>query len=88
LVRAIRFHPSEDDWPVISTLWRETEAISALKGLEAAVTIALGKVRYGIGQTADIDVDHPTVFLFMSYFSTMDGYCKWDPRSVERLKGE
>jgi hypothetical protein len=88
LVGAIRFHPSEYDWPVIPTLWRETEAISALKGLEAAVAIALGKVRYGIDQTADINVDHATVFLFMSYLSTINGYGKWDPPSVERLKRE
>lgn len=77
-----------NSWPTIPTPWRETEAITALKALEASVTMALGKVRYGLQQTADIDVDHATIFLFMSYLSTIDGYGKWDPRSVERLKRE
>lgn len=78
----------EEDWPVLPTLWRETEAITALKSLEAAVAMALGKVRYGIDQTAEIDMDHATIFLFMSYLSTIDGFGKWDPKSVERLKRE
>jgi hypothetical protein len=85
LASAVRIKGTED-WPVIPTLWRETEAITALKSLEAAVAIALGKVRYGIDQTAEIDLDHATIFLFMSYLSTIDGFGKWDPRSVERLK--
>ena len=87
LASAIQIHGKED-WPVIPTLWRETEAITALKSLEAAVAIALGKIRYGIEQTAEIDMDHATIFLFMSYLSTVDGFGKWDPRSVERLKRE
>jgi hypothetical protein len=78
----------EKDWPTIPTPWRETEAITALKSLEAAIAIALGKVRYGLDQTAEIDMDHATIFLFMSYLSTIDGFGKWDPRSVERLKRE
>lgn len=72
--------------PTIPTPWRETEAISSLKGIEAAIVLALGKLRYGVDQTADIDTDHATTFLFMSYLSTIDGYGKWDPKSVARLK--
>ena len=87
LASAVRIHGTED-WPVIPTIWRETEAITALKSLEAAVAIALGKVRYGIEQIADVNMDHATIFLFMSYLSTIDGFGKWDPRSVERLKRE
>ena len=81
----IKIH-CEEDWPTIPTLWRETEAITALKSLEAAIAIALGKVRYGLDQRAEIDMDHATIFLFMSYLSTIDGFGKWDPRSGERLK--
>lgn len=87
LESAVSIHGG-DDWPTIPTPWRETEAITALKSLEAAVAMALGKVRYGIDQTAEIDIDHATIFLFMSYLSTIDGCGKWDPRSVERLKRE
>jgi hypothetical protein len=85
LASKVNIH-GEEDWPVIPTLWREAEAITALKSLEAAVAMALGKVRYSIDQTAEIDMDHSTIFLFMSYLSTIDGFGKWDPRSLERLK--
>ena len=85
LASRIKIH-GEEDWPVIPTLWRETEAITALKSLEAVIAIALGKIRYDLDQTAEIDMDHATIFLFMSYLSTIDGFGKWDPRSVERLK--
>jgi hypothetical protein len=72
--------------PTIPTPYRETEAISALKALEASLAIALAEVRYGIQQTASVDVDHATIFLFMSYLSTIDGMGKWNPDSVKRLK--
>lgn len=83
--KAVEIH-GDQEWPVIPTPYRETEAITALKAIEAAIAIALGKSRYGFDQTAFVNADHATIFLFMSYLSTIDGYGKWDPRSVERLK--
>lgn len=85
LASKVNIH-GEEHWPVIPTLWKETEAITSLKSVEAAVAMALGKVRYDIDQTAEIDMNHATIFLFMSYLSTIDGFGKWDPRSVKRLK--
>lgn len=69
----------------IPSPWRETEAISALKALEAALAISLGEIRYGIKQTAEIDIDHATVFLFMAYLSTIDGHSKFEPEAISRL---
>jgi hypothetical protein len=77
-----------ETWPTIPTPWKETEAITAFKALEAATAIALGKLRFSLNQTGTIDSDHATSFLFMNYLSSIDGYGKWDAKSVERLKGE
>jgi len=85
LYSSINIHGNEG-LPVIPSPWRETEAITALKALEAAMAMALAKVRYGFDQTADIDAQHATIFLFMSYLSTIDGFGKWDKRSVAKLK--
>jgi hypothetical protein len=73
---------------VIPSPWRETEAITALKALEASLAISLGKIRYGIDQTAAIDIDHATVFLFMAYLSTIDGHSKFEPEAIARLASE
>lgn len=78
----------EESWPTIPTPWKETEAITAFKALEAAAAIALGKLRFGFDQTGTVDADHATTFLFMNYLSSIDGYGKWDAKSVERLKRE
>ena len=76
--------------PAIPSPWKEAEAITALKALEASLAIALGRLRYPeLGeQTAEIDSDHATAFLFMSYLSTLDGFGKWDKRVVPKLKRE
>lgn len=76
--------------PTIPSPWKEAEAITALKALEAALAIALGRLRYPeLGyQQAEIDSDHATAFLFMSYLSRIDGTGKWDSGSVKRLKRE
>lgn len=85
--KSVKIHGSEEE-PTIPTPWKETEAITAFKALEASVAIALGKLRFGIDQTGTIDSGHATTFLFMNYLSTIDGYGKWDPRSIARLKRE
>ena len=74
--------------PTIPTPWRETEAMTAMKALEACVVLAIAKARYPQiqAQSASVETDHATLALFMSYLSTINGYNKWDKRSVPHLK--
>ena len=80
--------------PTIPTPWRETEAITATKALEACVALALAERRFrnhstseeGSKVKASIDTDHATLALFMSYLSTVHGFGKWDKRSLPFLK--
>jgi len=78
-----------DGQPTIPTPWRETEAITAIKALEACVALAIAKLRQphaAEAPTAAIDTDHATLSLFMSYLSTVHGFGKWDKRSLAYLK--
>lgn len=75
--------------PTIPTPWRETEAITAVKALEASVVLAIAKLRptpAAEAPTAAIDTDHATLSLFMSYLSTVHGFGKWDKHSLPYLK--
>jgi hypothetical protein len=77
--------------PTIPTPWRETEAITAIKALEACIALAIAELRFPSGKqrppaSASIDADHATVSLFMSYLSTINGFGKWDKRSLPYLK--
>jgi hypothetical protein len=83
-----------DGQPTIPSPWRETEAITATKALEACIALAIAdlpsspkpKPNAEAPSTASIDTDHATLSLFMSYLSTVNGFGKWDKRSVPYLK--
>lgn len=75
----------------IPTPWRETEAITATKALEACIALAIAELRFPSGKrgppaSASVDTDHATISLFMSYLSTVNGFGKWDKRSLPYLK--
>lgn len=75
--------------PAIPSPWRESEAVTAIKALEASVALAIGQLRFpfdGGVPSASIDTDHATISLFLSYRSTVNGFGKWDKRSQPFLK--
>jgi hypothetical protein len=84
--------------PTMPTPWRETEAITATKALEACIALALAELRFTSSRhttssnstaeapQAPIDTDHATLALFMSYLSTVNGFGKWNKRSFPFLK--
>ncbi len=74
--------------PTIPTPWRETEAITAMKALEASIALAIANIRYPHlhSQKASVETDHASLCLFMSYLSTVNGFGKWDKRSLPYLK--
>jgi hypothetical protein len=89
----VHIHGLGSSQPTIPTPWRETEAITAVKALEACIALAIAELRFpsasnsdAVAPTASIDADHATVSLFMSYLSTVNGFGKWDSRSMPFLK--
>ena len=56
---------------------KQTETISALKGLEALVALKLAQERFGSNNgTCKIDLEHALLFLFSTYCSSVDGFLK------------
>lgn len=58
-----------------------TEAISAIKGLEAAFACAIAQARYGAdGGHVTINTDHAALFVFSAFTTTLNGMPALDPR--------
>lgn len=64
--------------------FKQVETISALKGIEGAVANSIGKLRYGVDQSIDVDLYHATFFLLMAYVASVDGYTKLEKEKVKK----
>lgn len=65
---------------------KECETAAALKAVEAVAAISIANLRYGINDTAKIDLQHALMSLFLTYLASVDGMNKLDKRVVSRLK--
>lgn len=67
---------------------KETEAVTALKAVEASTIAAITDLRFGMDKRdITISVERATCFLFAAYLSTVDGMAKGDPNVKSKLKG-
>jgi hypothetical protein len=61
------------DAPCVPINWRFAESVSALKGLEAVMVMALLKRKYNVDvQEVNIDTDHATLFFMSTLLWTID----------------
>lgn len=61
------------DTPYVPINWRFAESVSALKGLEAVMVMALLKQKYNVEvQEVNIDTDHATLFFMSTLLWTID----------------
>ena len=68
--------------------FKETEATSVLKAVEACVAAAIADLRFSSKRRKiDVDTERATCFLFSAYLSTVDGMDKANPNVISRLKG-
>jgi len=68
--------------------FKETEAVSALKAVEAGAVAAFTDLRYGHkDRMITIDLERAATFLFAAYISTVDGMGKGDPKVKSKLIG-
>ncbi|KAK6462784.1 CoA-transferase family III domain-containing protein [Scheffersomyces coipomensis] len=63
---------------------KQTELISALKGIESVLALKLSKIRFESSNTAKIDLQHALLFLFSTYCSSVNGYFKGDKKEVAK----
>jgi hypothetical protein len=73
--------------PILPCPFRQLEAAAALKAVEGAVANAIGRERFKFEQDVSIDLHHATLFLLMSYLSTVGGLGKQDKGVMAKLKG-
>ena len=70
--------------------FKETEALVALKSVEASVVAAIAAVRYPQDQPKrkiEINLERTTTFLFSTYIATVGGLGKQDAKVKSKLKG-
>lgn len=74
--------------PYFPCPFKETEATSALKAVEAGMAAAIADLVYGEKERKiTVDLDRASSFLFSAYLSTVDGMNKAHPKVKSILKG-
>lgn len=61
------------DLPFLCVPFKFAEGIAAVKGLEAAFAIAIGRERFGKSARAVINTDHAALFTFSAFDTSVDG---------------
>ena len=87
-ISRIHFSTANTGSPYFPSPLKQTEAITALKAVEAGVASAIADLQDG-GKTRSIDVDleRATAFLFSTYLATVGGMDKAHPKVKKLLKG-
>lgn len=70
--------------------FKETEAVVALKSVEASVVAALANFRYPNAKPRrkiEVNLEKTATFLFSTYIATISGLGKQDPKVKAKLKG-
>ncbi|KAI4954470.1 hypothetical protein J4E91_002183 [Alternaria rosae] len=83
----VKFSTANTGSPYFPSPLKQTEAISALKAVEAGVASAIANLQdaqkpRGIA----VDLERATAFLFSTYLATVGGFDKSDPRAKKLLK--
>jgi hypothetical protein len=88
LIDTVAFKSVNDGSPYFPCPLKETEAISALKAVEAGVAASIANLVYGERQRrVTVDVERATCFLFSAYLCTVRGMNKSNPSVKSCLKG-
>lgn len=85
----VKFHSIEGDGRISTPCpFKETEAVSALKAVEAASVAAIADLRYGAeSRKITIDLERAICFLFAAYICEIDGMNKAHPDVKSKLIG-
>jgi hypothetical protein len=84
----VKFSTANTGSPYFPSPLKQTEAISALKAVEAGVASAIADLQYAQRpRNIAVDLERATAFLFSTYLSTVGGFDKSDPRAKKLLKG-
>ena len=84
----VRFLTASLGSPYFPSPLKQTEAISALKAVEAGVAATIADLAYGIPEgNVNVDMERASSFLFSTYLATLDGMDKFDAGVKPLLPG-
>lgn len=87
-ISKIHFSTANTGSPYFPSPLKQTEAISALKAVEAGVAASIADLKDGpAGRKIDVDLERATAFLFSTYLATLGGMDKANPKVKKLLKG-
>lgn len=88
IIASATFTTANTGSPYFPCPFKETEATSALKAVEAGMAAAIANLIYGEKERKiTVDLDRASSFLFSAYLSTVDGMNKAHPNVKSKLKG-
>lgn len=88
VIQKANFTTANTGSPYFPCPFKETEATSALKAVEAGMAAAIANLIYGEkDRQITVDLDRASSFLFSAYLSTVDGMNKAHPDVKSKLKG-
>lgn len=88
IIEKTTFTTANTGSPYFPCPFKETEATSALKAVEAGMAAAIANLVYGEKERKiTVDLDRASSFLFSAYLSTVDGMNKAHPDVKSKLKG-
>ncbi|KAF2824732.1 alpha-methylacyl-CoA racemase [Ophiobolus disseminans] len=86
-ITAVDFSTANTGTPYFPSPLKQTEAISALKAVEAGVASSIADLKHGTSvRSIDVDLERATAFLFSTYLATVGGMDKASPKVKQLLK--
>jgi hypothetical protein len=75
--------------PYFPSPLKQTEAISAIKVVEAGLAAAIADLSQGVNKRSiNVDLERASAYLFSAYLATVDGMDKANPNVKKLLKGK
>jgi hypothetical protein len=83
-----QFSTANTGSPYFPSALKQTEAISALKAVEAGVAASIADLRANVpARRVNVDLERASAFLFSTYLTTVGGMDKAHPKVKKYLKG-
>jgi hypothetical protein len=87
-IKRVDFSTANTGSPYFPSPLKQTEAISALKAVEAGVASSVADLKDGAAsRSINVDLERATAFLFSTYLATVGGMDKSNPKVKKLLKG-
>lgn len=88
-IAKVNFSTANSGSPYFPSPLKQTEAISALKAVEAGVAASIADLKDGsASRSINVDLERATAFLFSTYLATVGGMDKANPKVKTLLKGQ